>query len=450
MNRMLWLRRAAVGFGTLCLMLASWWYLAAPKTLRVAVGPQGSLQHRYFQALSRALADQQKPFRFELVIADTTVAAGKLMEARKVDLAVLRSDETATLEARSIAILGRRSIVLLAPKSSGIESLKTLEGRRIAIISPGGEYSDLIGRIAGHYGASIHGASITEFTIRQFVQNPQPFDAFVIVADPAFEGSKPLFDAIEGLAGGPLGIIGMPGAAGLSLRLRELQKATVPEGAFGGAPPKPEAEVETVAVTYELTASSMLTESDGLALLKALIDVRTRMRRLLPRSTFNIEPPPVDDQRQLLPHVGAIAYVNDDETKSFLETWSEQIWLALFALSIAGSSVTGFLAWSGFFNEPVSSGELHARVSGLAQRLTVAEEGLDLDAAQDEIDNIVLTYLCYYGRTSHDGEAELALALWTASLNQIIERRRTLVREASDPAAGNGHQRPGMQVTGAL
>lgn len=450
MKTTVWLRRAAVGFGTLCVVLATWWYLVAPKMLRVAVGPQDSLQHRYFQSLSRALADQQKPFRFELVLADTTLAAGKLLGARKVDLAVLRSDETATLEARSIAILGRRSIVLLAPKSGSIDSIKNLEDRRIAIISPGGAYSDLLGRIATHYGASLDRALISEFSIRQFTQSPQPFDAYVIVADPAFEASKPLIDAIEKLAGGPLRIIGMPGAAGLSLRLRELQKSTVPEGAFGGTPPKPDAELETVALTYELTASSMLSEGDGLALLKALVDVRTRMRRLLPRSTFDIEPPPVDEPRQLLPHIGALAYVNDDETKTFLETWSEQIWLALFALSIAGSSVTGLLAWSGFFNEPISSGELNARVSGLARRLTLSDDAADLDMAQGEIDDIVLTYLCHYGRSSLDSETGLSLALWAASLNQIIERRRALARETSDPSASNGRERTGMQVSDAL
>lgn len=216
---------------------------------------------------------------------------------------------------------------------------------------------------------------------------------------------------------------GVPAPEGLVLRLRELMKTDIPIGAFGGLPPIPREALQTVAVTHELVATSRLSQATVTEFLGALVDLRTRMRRLLPRSTFDIEPPSVDTPRRFLPHVGAAAYVNDEEAKTFLETYSEQIWLALFALSIVGSSVTGFLAWVGFFEAPISRQKLPARLSDIARRLHVNSDTTDLGRAQREIDEIVIACLHEYGHSLIEMETEQSLALWTAALNSIIERR---------------------------
>lgn len=426
MDRTLWMRRAAVVFVTICLLLLAAFYLAWPKTLRVAVGPADSVQHRYVQAMARALKEQQKPFRLVIVPVADSAAASKLLDARRVDLAVLRSDDDVSQEARSLAILGKRSIVLVTRDGSGVDAIKTLAGRRIAIISPGGDHRALVERIAAHYGTSLAEAKISEFTIRQFAASPQDHDAYVIIADPAFSGLKSAIDAITSVEDGAVSFVGMPGASGLALRVREVQKSAIPEGAFGGSPPKPDEEIETVALTYELAASSRVSLADGLELLGALVDLRTRLRRLMPQSTFDVEAPPVDEQRRFLPHVGAAAYVNDEEPKTFFDNWSEQIWLGIFLLSIAGSSITGFLAWSGFFDQPQSTRKLQARMSQLARRLASPDDPIDLDAAQREIDDIVIAYLRENARAKSDTDLELSFALWTNALAAIIERRRTL------------------------
>jgi TRAP-type uncharacterized transport system substrate-binding protein len=427
MDRNLLLRRVAVVFGATCLILAGWYYLTAPQTFRVAVGPEGSPQHRYLQAMARALREAQKPFRLELVTVPGSAAAGALLDGRKVDLAVLRSDNNTSLEARSLAVLEKRSLVIVTRKDSGIASISDLKGRTTAILEPGFDPNlPIIERILAHYGIRTPAANVQELNARDFAQAPKTYDAYIVIADPASGAAKEAIDAIMKREEADLDFVAVPAPDGLTMRLREVQKVSVPEGAFGGSPPSPSETLETVALTYELTASSNISQADGTALLTALIDLRTRMRRLVPSHALDVEPPPVDQPRRFLPHVGAAAYVNDDEAQTFLETYSDQIWLGLFILSIAGSSVTGFLAWSGFFDAPHSRRAIHGRVSSLARRLCAADEAIDLDAAQGEIDEIVVGILKDYGRPGLTAENELCLALWTTALSGIIERRRAL------------------------
>lgn len=433
MEKNLWMRRAAVLFATVCLIMLAVYYLAWPKTLRVAVGPVESTHYRYMQAMQRALKDTRKPFRFELVPVADSVAAGALLDTRKVDMAVLRSDDVSSQEARSIAVLEKRSIIVVTHAESGIDSIDDLSKHSIAIIAPGLDRNrDIIERIALHYGASVKETAVDELSVRQFTEAPKAYDAYVIIANPASGAPKNVIDAIPPREGGELSFIGMPAPDGLALRMRELQKASVPAGAFGGNPPKPKEELETVAISYELTASSRLSMANGLALLNDLVELRTRLRRQ-PAGRLDVEAPPVDEQRRYLPHEGAAAYVNDEEPKTFFDNWSEQIWLGIFMLSLAGSSVTGFLAWSGFFDVPQASQKLEIRMSQLARRLSAPDDSIDLDEAQGEIDDIVVAYLREYASSPLDAEQQLSLALWTNSLNAIIERRRVLALDVMPP-----------------
>jgi hypothetical protein len=246
-----------------------------------------------------------------------------------------------------------------------------------------------------------------------------------VITEASQGGPKAVFEAIAGPEKRELQFIGMPAPEGLVLRFRELQKSTIPVGAFGGTPPSPAVPVDTVAITYELAATDDLSQTEATNLLEALVELRTRLRRHLARTPFDIEAPPVDEVRRFLPHTGAVAYVNDEEAETFLETYSDQIWLALFGLSIVGSSITGFLGWTGFFDRPSKGDDVTGRVRAVADRIVAAHGPADLDAAQRELDEVVIELLRKYGEqpgAAADGDP--SLAHWIASLNAILARRR--------------------------
>lgn len=424
MDRTMLLRRVALVFGTLCAIMAGWYYVAAPKTLRIAVGPADSSQYRFAQAMARALKETQKPFRLEIVNVPDVVQGSRLLDGKKVDLAILRSDDATSVEARSLAILQKRTVLIVARADRGIEQVSDLAGKSLAIVASSTDRNlPMIERIFGHYDIA-KSVTIDELMLKDLTESKAAYDAFILVADPTSGTLRTIVETIAAREGAELSFIGLPAPEGLATRLREFQKSDVAEGLFGGSPPKPIKELETVALTYELTASAHLSLADGALMLKTLIDLRTRLRRLAPRTSFDIEAPSVETPRRFLPHSGAASYVNDDTPETFLETYSDQIWLGLFLLSIVGSSVTGFLAWAGVFENPAASGRLHARINALAQQLAAEGDDIDLDRCQREADAIAMDYLRCYGRGPPDSETDLSLALWTSSITGIIERRQ--------------------------
>ena len=102
MHTRLAFRRIATIFGAVCMLLIVWHLYWRPVILRVAVGPVDSGQWRFVQATAKALKDTGQPFRLRLVPVEQSTSASAALEKGVVDLAVLRSDDPTSTEARSI------------------------------------------------------------------------------------------------------------------------------------------------------------------------------------------------------------------------------------------------------------------------------------------------------------------------------------------------------------
>lgn len=426
MKRASLLRRVALAFGLIGAGIGAWYAFAVPKTLKVAVGPVDSPQHRFVQAMARALRDTSQSYKLELVaVADSAAAAGAL-DRRKVDLAVLRSDDPTSTEARSIAVLQRRQMVIVARKGGGVETVADLKGRATAVLNSGSESNrGILDRILQHYEMDARQLAIEELSVDQLDKVEKQHDAWIVLVNPASGGAKAVLDAITRKAGAELVFAGMPGPDGLALRLRDLSKSTVAAGVFGGTPPSPEEALPTVAVSYELVATSDLGQTDAKDLLTALVEVRTRLRKYLPRTTFDVEAPPVDEQRRFLAHLGAAAYVNDEDVEGFLETYSDQIWIGLFTLSILGSSIAGWLGWTGYFDaKPTAMRQVEDRLRALATSVGAATTEAELDAARTELDAILVGQLGDSGVGSAATAEGMPLVIWISALGDLIDRRR--------------------------
>jgi hypothetical protein len=185
-----------------------------------------------------------------------------------------------------------------------------------------------------------------------------------------------------------LSVSGAPAHEALALRFQELHTIKVPAGIFGGA--MPDADIDTVGISYEIVAHSGMSEQTATAVTRTLMELRGRLRRVLD-NTYAIETPPVEEPRRFLPHSGTAAYVNS-EAKTLFEVYSEHIWLALFSLGLIGSSIAGVLSWAGLKQQPAAAtlaGELRA----LAGRLEVASTTAEIDAIQGDFDDLVLALM---------------------------------------------------------
>ena len=120
------MRRVALMFGALCGVLAIWYLAVRPTVLTIAVGPAGSSQGAFAETVGKLLKETRQPFRFKVVETDGTEESSKQLDGRKVDLALLRSDDLTSKEARSIVIVHRRSLILVSRKEAKIESLRDI------------------------------------------------------------------------------------------------------------------------------------------------------------------------------------------------------------------------------------------------------------------------------------------------------------------------------------
>jgi hypothetical protein len=414
-------RRLAIFFLLIALGGVGYYFWSVPAVLRVAVGPRDTEQVRFISALAEAFETSSQPFRLIPVIAEDSEAASAALDSGAVKLAVVRSDDLTSSEARSIAILHRRALVILA-RSDRAKQFGDLRGKRILSVQGATDSNlPLVERIFSHLGLGPKDASITasDVSAAEAALIGKKADALVFVAPPA--GTK-LRELVVNLtkAKVPLSFIKVPGTEALVVRFSYLQSMQVPAGVFGGAPPKPPENMESVGITYELVASRSMSDRVAAELTKALQYVRVR-KSSHEGATFTIESPPTDEVRRFMPHAGTKAYL-DNEAKTWIETYSDYIWLALFGFGLIGSSVTGVLAWIGFRKPAVSVGLVHTLPS-LLDRVASAQTHAELDEVQRDFDEVVAASLRDYSGGVL-GEEDANRPIWLSQMQLLIEHRR--------------------------
>src|SRR3954469_13910135 len=78
----------AIGLGVFCSAAGALYYVLQPATLRIAVGPRESTDHKLIQAMADIFATESKTVRLSAVPAPGGTEALALLTAGKADVAV--------------------------------------------------------------------------------------------------------------------------------------------------------------------------------------------------------------------------------------------------------------------------------------------------------------------------------------------------------------------------
>ena len=422
MKRYIMLRWTALIFALAAIGLAGWYIATAPRTLRIAAGPEGSQQLRFLQSLARTLADQRESFRLEIVPADGSAAAAGALEAGHVKLALLRSDDQTSTEARSIVVIQKRHVFLVARQDKAITDWSHLRGRKLGVVRGDSDDSrPLVERVLAQYGVGAEDVDVREVSPQSTVEalGAGDVDALVFVGFPGARLRMMLTQITQG-RGTQITIVGVSNAGALAFRYRDLEATQLPAGVFSGSPPQPPTAIDTVAITHEITATSNLDDSIATDLTRTLIDAATRIRRV-EENAFNVAAPPLDSPRRYPAHAGTSAYVNDEAT-GFLDTYSEYIWFALFGLSIVGSSITGFLGWAGLRNQPEKV-DIGRKMPELLDRLDQARTSEELDRIEEDFDALVRILIKEYACGALNGASDPEPMI--RMFERLVDKRRT-------------------------
>ncbi len=420
-----------------------WSYATRPSTLTIAVGPPGSSREAFVVALAKSLAENATPHRVKLVPVGSADEAAAYLDDDKVKLAVVRSDEARKFDARSIAIVDRRAVFLVARSNERVaagvseeyagdagekpalpEVLKPdrLLGKRIVVgIDDLGSNRALVARLLAHSGLAEPAITLTESPSASIagLLAENKADVAALVLDVTEPAARALMMGISKALSGAIAIGGPPSPEALAALYRDITVTKIAAGIFGGLHLLPSHPVSTVAITDELVGDSDLSDAVAAQLTKAILERRGRM--LAENVSFEIESPPLDALRRYMPHAGVAAHLNERST-SFLETYSDQIWLGLFALGLIGSSLAGLWNRLGLFgrDEPDATA---ARIEQLADEIESATTVDEIDNMRGELRRLANAQLKMAVNAKSPSLESKLPANWFQTLDDLALRR---------------------------
>jgi TRAP transporter TAXI family solute receptor len=416
--------------------------LLRPTTLRIAVGPAGSEDHKLIQALAQSFDRDGSPVRLSLITTAGPVESIALLTDAKTDLAVARDDEEMPDGTGSVAILRKNVVVLWSapgPPHKGskketkskIKGIDDLVGHRVGVVGRTQVNLALLRVILTESGVDPEKVSITQFgtdQIAEMVRDPL-IDAFMTVGP---INSKITSDAISSTArirGEPT-FLPIDVSEAIAARHPLYESEEIPGSSFSSSPARPDDTIETVSVNHLIVAPMSLSESTIGAFTRQLFAARPSLTREVPAAA-KIEKPDTDKDAALPAHPGAAAYIDGNE-RTFMDKYSDYIWGAVLLLSVLGSGS----AWLRHYIKrderrlnTLHRDKLLATIA-LVRKIDSIEE---LDTLQGEADDILRETLeCYDDGAIEQGD----IAAYSLVLEQfhhaVIDRRAAISENAAN------------------
>ena len=386
-------RRQVLLFAALTLILTvlvvAWGgrtWLRNSETLVFAVGDGNSLEARFAARLAAVLKNNNSRLRIKIVTNGDSAKALTAFDRRQADLAVLRTDAKVPPRARALAVLEHDLVLLISPGSKKIKSLAELRKKKIAVLA-GGDSSTAFVRnaleIADGSDASSRvqpappNATLDKLFASGYGAVIAIAHASALVKDKRYER-----DAKRG----GFTVNAIDEAKALARRNPGISEETLATGMLSSSPAIPDDDVDTVGLQWLLVAQSRMSTTTAGDLARAIYENKAELA-LDDGFASRIEPADTDKDAFIIAHQGAAEYINDD-TKSFMDRYSDAMYLGAGALSIIGS-IFAALYTKVTRVAPEKASELATAILDIGERIEHADLLDTLDALQDELEAIL-------------------------------------------------------------
>lgn len=420
-----------------CVAVAIALYFAAsfyerPSGVRVAV-TNGTTDHDLVAALAKAASDDSETVRFKIVPVTDPRAAAAALDRGDVDLAVVRTDVGMPTKGSTVAILHRGAALFAVPGSSAIDSASELKGQKIGVLHalPGAPGNDLLlAKVLAQDDLSAHDVEVVPLEIGEVESAARDgqIDALFTVGVPS---GGPVAEALAAYARGlgkPPKLLPITEAKAMSQLSPAYEVLTLSKGAYGGAGTRPAEEMETLGVSTRLVARNSL--RDGLVgeITRIVFAERPTIAQTVPLANW-MEAPATDKGVLLAAHSGTAAYL-DGEQETFMDKYSDYIYIGAMVLSVIGSGGAALLSRL--------NADQHARIDALLQRLLEilraardAKKLEDLDELEQEADTILIEALSDGSIRFLDGHRVPALSIAMEQVRVALRRQRAALAAGS-------------------
>jgi TRAP-type uncharacterized transport system substrate-binding protein len=397
-----------------------------PAEFKVAVPASNTLDQRVMGQAADMLRTQRAPVRLQLVIVESTKKALEDLEAGKVNLAVVRSDAALQGGAHTVMIMRREVAVLIAPKTGKLQKVTDLPVAMLGLAREGPTDNALLLPVLDYYGIPRDKAKYMPVPLDEIASafRQKKIDGVIAVAGVASKQmSDVIAEAAKGIKG-PIQFIDIEEADAIAKRLPALESTEIDQGTFGGRPPRPAESFNTLGYSVRMVATARADNDQIADLMRHLYLIRQNISAAIPGSGL-MEAPDLEEATSFLIHPGVRAYVNGEQ-KTFLDKYSDYLYLGLFLGSGFGSVAVGMFGLMRRKGEgstvPVQRIEAALDV---ARNAKTAEE---LDAAEREADEIFRSMfgLGAAGQLSGDRIASFDMAM--NELRSRIAARRVALK----------------------
>ncbi len=418
---------ASVGFGVLSaamIAVSLGMYVERPTTVRVAVSTSDAEDYDLMGAAAKLLKHGHRPVRFKLVNTESAAASAAALDGGTADLAVVRTDVGLPSNGDTVVVLHKDAGLLVAPGGSDVEKIGDLGGKTVGVVAERAGDDQLLKTALGQYDLAPDAVTLIPLKLEDIGKalKAKTVDAVFAVGLVSSGVVPGAIKAVAAAGEGPPVFLPVAEADAIAQRLPAYDSIEVVRGAFGGTPPRPAEEFDTLGVTYRLVAREDLDGGVVGAITRFLLSERVALAQIAPVAR-RMEAPSTDKGAAMPVHPGTAAYIDDDE-ESFLDQYSDLIYIGAMVLGVLASGATAIFSRIGSSGGPQVE-DLVARLLALCKAVRATASPTALDEIEEEVDAIVASVLDAGFLRSFD-ERRVAM------LNMAVDQVRTALRDRRD------------------
>lgn len=356
------------------------------ETLVFAVGEPNGTEARFAARLEAVLKNNSSRLRLKIVPNGDNAKALSQFDRKEASLAILRTDARIPPRARSLAILDHDLFLLISPGGKKIKTIADLKKRKIAVVADSESSIALVRNILelpdssdgpGRIQMAPPGASFEKLFASGFGAVIKVAHASHIVKDKSYEPQA---------RRGAFTLNAIEAAKSIARKNPAVSEETVATGMLSASPAVPEEDLDTVGLEWLLVAQSKLPTATVADLARIIYENKAELA--LPDGfASKIEPAATDKDAFVVAHPGAAEYIND-ESKSFIERYSELLYVGLAALSIIGS-IFAAVYTKVTRVAPEKASQLATAILDIGERMEFATSLEALDGLQDELEAVL-------------------------------------------------------------
>jgi len=420
---------------TVILSIATVWgtrvWLKNSETLVFAVGDVNSVEARFAQRLAAVLKNTNSRLRLKIAPNADSARALAEFDRRQADLVVLRTDAKIPPRARAIAILEHDELLLITPGDKKIKSFAELKKKKIAVLADGDENLAFVRSLL-----EIPDGSDAAKSVQMAPPNATPeklfasggYGAVVVIAHASKIIKDKSYEQFARHSGFTLNAI--DAAKALVRKNPAISEETIETGMLSASPAIPDDDLATVGLQWLLVGQSRISPTTAEDLARTIYENKAELA-LADGFASQIEPADTDKDAFIVAHPGAAQYINDN-TKSFMERYSDVMYLGTAALGVIGS-IFAALYTKVTRTLPQQAGELATEILDIGERVQQANSSEALDGLRDELEIILRGVVIglHDGTVSDEGLESFKLG-YQFTRDQIAIRREALRRGGDD------------------